>query len=282
MTIKIVTDTLSDITKDIAEELGITVVPLYVRFGDKVYKDRVEMTTDEFYYRLQHDPNWPSTTQPTPNDFFNIFDKLADETDEILCINLSHKLSGTWESACAAKRMMKKDCRVEVIDSMTVVMGLGVMVLAAAKMAKNGAKMDDLITKVKKDVELNRAHAAMYFDTLKYLAKGGRIGRAQGLLGSLLSVKPILGVHEGEVAPITRVRSRQAGLDFLYNFVKSISNIEELAVEYATTPDDAKELMDRLGELFPRERIVLSTVSPVIGTYTGPHVVCAAALGDKQ
>jgi DegV family protein with EDD domain len=280
MAVKIVTDTLSDMTHDLATKLGISVVPLYVRFGDKVFKDRVEMTTDEFYYRLQHDPNWPSTTQPTPNDFFDVFNKLADETDEILCIDLSHKLSGTYESACAAKRMMTKKCRIEVIDSMTVVMGLGTLVIDAAKAAQEGAKMDDLIARVRRNMD--RSHAVMYFDTLKYLAKGGRIGRAQGLLGSLLSVKPILLMHEGEVAPLTRVRSRQAGLDYLYNFVKSLRNINELAVEYATTPEDAKELMERLNDFFPKERIVLSTVSPVIGTYTGPHVICVAAVADKQ
>jgi len=279
MAVKIVTDTLSDITRDLAKKLDITVVPLYVRFGDKVFKDRVEMTTDDFYYRLQHDSNWPSTTQPTPNDFLDIFDKLADETDEILCINLSHKLSGTYESASAAKRQMTKSCRVEVIDSLTVVMGLGTIVIDAAKQAQNGARMDDIIARVRRNMD--RSHAIMYFDTLKYLAKGGRIGRAQGLLGSLLSVKPILCIRDGEVAPVTRVRSRQAGLDYLYNYVKGLKNIQELAVEYATTPEDAKELMGRLNDIFPMERIILSTVSPVIGTYTGPHVVCVAALADK-
>jgi len=279
MAVKIVTDTLSDITGEMAKELDIEVVPLYVRFGDKVFKDRVEMTTDDFYDRLQHDPNWPSTTQPTPNDFLDVFDKLADETDEILCITLSHKLSGTYESACAAKRQMVKNCRVEVIDSLTVAMGLGTIVIDAAKQVQKGARMDDIIARVCRNME--RSHVIVYFDTLKYLAKGGRIGRAQGLLGSLLSVKPILRVYDGEMAPLTRVRSRQAGLDYLYNVVKGLKNIQELAIEHATTPEDAKELKNRLNDFFPSERIIISTVSPVLGTYTGPHVVCIAAVADK-
>jgi DegV family protein with EDD domain len=279
MTVKIVTDTLSDITAEMAKDLDITVVPLYVRFGDKVFKDRVEMTTDDFYYRLQHDPSWPSTTQPTPSDFFAVFDKLADETDEILCITLSHKLSGTYDSACAAKRQMVKNCRVEVIDSMTVAMGLGTIVIDAAKQAKQGVKMDDLVARVKKNME--RSYIVMYFDTLKYLAKGGRIGRAQGLLGSILSVKPILWIQDGEVAPVTRVRSRQAGQDYLYNYVKGLKNIQELAVEYATTREDAEALKDRLNDFFPKERIIISTVSPVIGTYSGPNVFCIAGIADK-
>jgi DegV family protein with EDD domain len=279
MAVKIVTDTLSDITGEMAKQLDIKVVPLYVRFGDKVFKDRVEMTTDDFYDRLQNDSNWPSTTQPTPNDFFEVFDKLADETDEILCITLSHKLSGTYDSACAAKRLMVKSCRVEVIDSMTVAMGLGTIVIDAAKQVQKGVKLDDIIARVRRNME--RSYIIMYFDTLKYLARGGRIGRAQGLLGSLLSVKPILCIQDGEVAPVTRVRSRQAGMDYLYNYVKGLKNIQELAVEHATTPKDAEELKERLGDFFPKERIILSTVSPVIGTYSGPYVFCVAAVADK-
>ncbi|MEE8420961.1 MAG: DegV family protein, partial [Dehalococcoidales bacterium] len=127
-----------------------------------------------------------------------------------------------------------------------------------------------------------RSHAIMSFDTLKYLAKGGRIGRAQGLLGSLLSVKPILTVKEGEVSPVTRVRSRAAGMDYLCNFVGGFSKIEELAVEYATTPEDADELIKRVSSFFPEERIYRSTVSPVIGTYTGPNVLSVSVLEAKS
>ncbi len=279
MVVRIVTDSLCDITGDLAKELGVTVVPVYVRFGDKVYKDRIEMTTDEFYHRLQTDPNWPSTTQPTPNDFLEVYDKLARETREILVVNLSSKLSGTYESAQAAKRMMGNKVRIEVIDSQTVVMGLGVIVIAACKLGQKGASLDELVKQVKQNID--RSHAIMFLDTLKYLAKGGRIGKAQGFLGSLLSVKPVLTVHEGEVAPVTRVRSRQAGMDYLYNFAKGFSKIEELAVEYATTPGDANTLIERLGSFYPKERVIKSTVSPVIGAYCGPGVISVSVLGDK-
>jgi len=276
MTVKIVTDSLSDITSDMAEGLGITVVPVYVRFGEEVYRDRVEMTTDEFYYRLTHGNIWPTTTQPTPNDFTTVYNRLAEETDEILVVTLSSKLSGTYESALHAKRLMEKECRIEVIDSMTVVMGLGLIVIAAAKSAQAGASLDEVADLVRR--AMTRSHAIMSFDTLKYLAKGGRIGRARGLMGSLLSVKPILTMRDGEVAPLTRVRSRAAGMDYLYDFVAGFSHIEELAVEHATTPDDAEKLVERLSSLFPKERIYQSTVSPVIGTYVGPHVLSVSVL----
>jgi len=276
MAVKIITDSLSDITSDLARELGITTVPVYVRFGEEVYRDRVEMTTEEFYRRLVQGPVLPTTTQPPPGDFLNIYNKLAKETDEILVVTLSSKLSGTYQSALQAKSMVEEKCRIEVIDSQTVVMGLGVIVISAAKAVQAGAKLDELVDLVHKAIP--RSHAVMSFDTLKYLAKGGRIGRAKSFLGSVLSFKPILTVKEGEVSPVTRVRSRAAGMDYLYNFVAGFSKIEELAVEHATTPDDADELVERLGSLFPKERIYRSTVSPVIGTYVGPHVLSVAIL----
>ena len=280
MAVKIVTDSLSDITSDIAQGLGITVVPLTVSFGKESFLDRITMTTDEFYYRLVHDATWPTTTQPPPGNFINVYNKLAEETDEILVITLSSKLSGTYQSALNAKSMVAGKCRIEVIDSETVIMSLGLIVITAAKAAQAGANLDEVADLVRR--AMPRSHAIMSFDTLKYLAKGGRIGKAQGLLGSLLSVKPILTIRDGEVSPLTRVRSRAAGMDYLYNFVAGYPHIEELAVEHATTPDDADRLAERLSSLFPKERIYRSTISPVVGTYTGPHVLSVSVLEAEK
>ena len=276
MTVKIVTDSLSDITGDLIVELGIDVVPVYVRFGEEVYKDRVEMTTEQFYYRLVHGEVFPTTTQPTPNDFAEVYRKLAEETDEILVITLSQKLSGTYQSAIQAKDMVDKKCRIEVIDSLTVIMGQGLIVISANEAARAGASMDELVKLV--DSAIKRSHSVMFFDTLKYLAKGGRIGKAQSFLGSVLSFKPVLTMKDGEVHPMTKVRTRTAGNDYLYNFVAGFPKIEHMAVEHATTPDEADALMERLGALYPREKIYQSTVSPVIGTYVGPHVLSVSVL----
>ncbi|GAG06945.1 unnamed protein product, partial [marine sediment metagenome] len=171
MTVKIITDSLSDITSDIAQGLGITVVPLTVSFGQESFLDRVTMTTDEFYYRLTHDANWPKTTQPPPGDFVDVYNKLAEETDEILVITLSAKLSGTYQSALAAKSMVEEKCRIEVIDSLTVAMGLGLIVIAAAKAVQAGANLDEVADLVRR--AMPRSHLIAFFDTLKYLAKGG-------------------------------------------------------------------------------------------------------------
>jgi len=276
MVVKIVTDSLSDITDDLAQELGITVVPLTVFFGHESFLDRVTITTDEFYHRLAHGTVWPTTTQPPPGDFVNVYNKLAKETDEILVVTLSSKLSGTYQSALQAKDMMEGKCRIEVIDSLKVAMSLGLIVISAAKAAQTGANLDEVANLVRK--AMPRSHLMAYFDTLKYLAKGGRIGKAQGLLGAMLSIKPILTVKDGEMSPVTKLRSRAAGMDYLYNSVAGFPKIEELAVEHATTPDDADKLVERLSSVFPKERIYRSTISPVVGTHAGPDALAVSVL----
>jgi DegV family protein with EDD domain len=276
MTVKIVTDTLSDITDELAKEWGLSIVPLYVRFGKQIFRDRVEITSEEFYRRLVNEPVLPSTTQPTPNDFAEVFQKLAQETDEILVVVVSSKLSGTYQSAMQAKDYMKGKCRIEIVDSLTVALAEGLIVISAAKAVREGADLKAAAEVARQ--AMPRSHLIAYFDTLKYLAKGGRIGKAQGLLGSVLSVKPILTVKDGEMAPLTRVRSPSAGLDYLYNTVAGYKNIEGLAVEHATTPHDADVLVERIGSLFPGQRIYRSVISPVIGTYAGPNALALTIL----
>lgn len=278
--VKIVTDSLSDITSDVAQGLGITVVPLTVLFGHETFLDRVTITTDEFYRRLINGTVWPTTTQPTPKAFADVYDKLAAETDEVLVITVSSKLSGTYQSATGGKSMTTKRCRVEVVDSQTVAMGLGLIVLAAAKKAQAGAKLNELVDFVNK--ALSRSHLIIYFDTLKYLAKGGRVGRAQGLLGALLTIKPILTVKEGEMAPLTRVRSLAAGLDYIYNAVAGFSPVEAMAVEHTTNPEDAERMAERLSSIFPKAQIHRATVSPVIGVYAGPGAFAVTVLAAEK
>ncbi len=278
--VKIVTDSLSDITSDIAHGLGITVVPLTVLFGHEAYLDRVTITTDEFYRRLVNGSVWPTTTQPSPKAFADVYEKLSADTDEILVITLSSKMSGTYQSATGGKELASKKSRVEVIDSQTVAMGLGLVVLAAAKKAREGAKLKELTDFVHHALE--RSHLIIYFDTLKYLAKGGRIGKASGLLGSLLSVKPIATVKDGEITPITRVRSFAAGVDHVFNSVAAYPSIDSLAVEHTTNPAEADKVVERLSSLVPKDKIVRSTVSPVIGVYAGPGALAVTVLEAEK
>jgi DegV family protein with EDD domain len=276
MAVKIVTDSLSDITSDLAEKLGVEVVPLTVLFGHESYLDRVTITTDQFYHRLVNDTVWPTTTQPTPAAFAKVYDDLAKEADEILVITLSSKLSGTYESAMSARNLTKGKARIEVIDSKTVAMGLGLIVISAAEAANKGANLDQLVELVHD--AMDRSHFIVYFDTLTYLAKGGRIGKAKELLGSVLSIKQILTVKDGEMAPLTRKRSLAAGMDYLYNFMTGIPNAELMAVEHTTTPDVADKLAERLKAGFPEEKIYRSTVSPVLGVHGGPGAIAVTVL----
>ena len=277
MTVRIVTDSLSDLTSELIGNLDITLVPLTVLFGHETYLDRVTISTDEFYHRLVHGDIWPASTQPSPQDFANTYDKLAETTNEILVIILSSKLSGTYQSAMAGKNLMKaRKCRIEVIDSQTVAGGLGLVVLAAAKEAQKGANLDKLVEFTRK--ALKRSHFIVYFDTLKYLAKGGRIGKAQGLLGSVLPIKPILNVKEGEMSPVTRVRSLAAGITYLNNFMKSFKNIETVSIEHTTSIESADELARLFSSTHPKIPILRSTVSPVLGVYGGPNALAVTVL----
>lgn len=277
MTVKIVTDSLSDITSDVAEEFGITVVPLTVLFGREAFLDRITITTDEFYRRLIHEDILPTTTQPTPAAFAAVYNKLAQETDEILVVTLSSKLSGTYQSATAAVEMADRKARIEVIDSQAVAMGLGLVVISAARRLREGATLDELTQHVRE--ALQRMHFAVYFDTLKYLAKGGRIGKAQGLLGAMLSFKPILTVKDGEMSPVTRKRSRAAGVQYLCELVNGFSSIEDIAVEHSTSPEVAEELIKQLN--VPADKVRRAVVSPVLGTYAGPDALAVSVLASK-
>jgi DegV family protein with EDD domain len=280
MAVKIVTDSLSDVTSDVAKELGITVVPLTVLFGHEQYLDRVTITTDEFYDRLINGNVWPTTTQPTPAAFAEIYNQLLNETDEILVITVSSKLSGTYQSAVGAIQMVEKKCRIEVIDSQKVAMGLGLIVISAARKTAAGMSIDDLIRHVRGSID--RSHFVVYFDTLTYLAKGGRIGKAKEVMGSVLSVKQILTTRDGEMAPLTRKRSLAAGMDYLYNYVDSCGSVEELAVEHTTTPDEADRLAERLKPKFKDKHIYRSTVSPVLGVYGGPGAIAVTVLEAEK
>jgi DegV family protein with EDD domain len=280
MAVKIVTDSLGDIPSEVAEELGITVIPINVIFGNINYRDGVDLTTEQFYDKLATSKIFPTTIVPPLGRFADTYDKVAEETKEILVITNSHKLSASYETAVLARERMKKKCRVEVIDSMSAIMVQGLIVIAAAKAAKAGANIDEVMGIVLKDIL--RADGRMAFDTLEYLSKGGRIGKAKTFLGTVLKVVPILGIRDGEVYPFTREHSRARAIDYLYNFVTSFSRIDEMAVEDATTPDEADELAKRLSSKFRKERIYRTKVSPVVGAHVGPQVLGVAVLGDRD
>jgi DegV family protein with EDD domain len=278
MATKIVTDSSADLPEEVAKELGITVVPLYVRFGNDVYHDGIDISGDEFYRRLRIDPIHPSTIQPSPQDFFDVYQKLGPEADGIVSIHISSKLSGTCNSALQAKEMVGEGCPVEVIDSQMTTMGLGLIVMAAARAANAGGSMSAVVDEIKKIMP--NVYLLGLLDTLKYLALGGRIGRAKALLGSVLNVKPVLTLKDGEVAPAGQVRSRSKGIERLVDFVHSASDIEELAVVYNTTPDEAQALVERVAAKFPKAQIMTARMGPMLGVHCGPGILFVALRGQ--
>ena len=274
MTVKIVTDSTADLPPQLASQLGITVVPAYLHFGDDVYRDRVDISEDEFYQRLLHNPVHPSTEPPTPQDFADVYQRLSQDADGIISIHISSKLSATYNSALRGKELVEKECPIEVVDSQLVTMGLGLLTMAVAPTARSGKSLQQVVEEVKQTIP--RIYLLGLLDTLKYLALGGRIGKAKALLGSVLNVKPMLTMKDGELEPAGQVRNRASGIDGLFDFAKNAVDIQDLAIVYSTTPDEAQTLAERMGSIFTKERIRLARLGPVLGVHGGPGILFVA------
>jgi DegV family protein with EDD domain len=278
MMVKIVTDSTSDIPaeSEVARELGITIVPQHVNFETESYRDGVDISTDEFYYRLERSKKLPTTSPASPGEIAAIFDELALETDEILAIMLSSKFGAIYEVALNAKEQMKRRCRVEIIDSLTAIGGMAILAINAAKEAKKGKSLDEVSEMVHSSIP--KLGVRMSFDTLEYLKKGGRVGRAVALIGSILNVNPILGIDDGTATPVAKERDRTRAINWLYKYVAGFENIKDLAVEHAATPDEVEMLIQRVDPIFSRDKIYTFKVSPVVGTHVGPHVIGVSVL----
>ncbi|MFC1998379.1 DegV family protein [Chloroflexota bacterium] len=272
--IKIVTDSTSDLPKDVATELGITVVPLYVHFGEEVFQDGVDISGNEFYRRLTEGPVLPKTSAPSPDTFKQLYNNLAKGADGILSLHIASKLSATYESALVGHN--GADCPVSVVDSRSVSMGLGLLAIIAARAANNGATLQEIVELVY--AAIPRIRVFTMVGTLEYLRKGGRIGKAQWLLGSLLKVKPIIEISDGQVLGIAKARSHAKAIDKVRKCTESLGDIEEMAIVYNTNPQEAKSLGCSVGHLIPEEKVFYTTFGPVIGTYTGPGAIGIVSL----
>jgi DegV family protein with EDD domain len=281
LTVKIITDSTADLGPEIANKFGITVVPLNVHFGTETYRDSIDITNDDFYQRLMQGDVFPTTSSPSPGIFAETYDRLAQQTNEILAITISSKLSASYKAASRGREMRKQtECRIEVIDSGTAIVGLGLIAIAAAKATAKGMSLDEVIEATHS--AMTRVDFRMAFDTLEYLKKGGRIGAAQAFLGSILKVNPILTIRNGMTEGVTKVRSRAKVMDYLYEFAMEFPDVEAIAIEDATTPDEVDMLVERLSIRFNPENILRMKVGPVIGTHVGPHVLSLGILAGGQ
>ncbi len=269
MTVRIVTDSACDLRGDEVAELRIEVVPLSIRFGTEEFVDREELTVEEFYRRLGESDELPETSAPSPGRFGQAFTRqLESGADTVICINMSSGLSATMQSARTAAN--DTDADIRVIDSRTITAGLGSITLAAARMAADGASADEIEAAVESMSGRTRVYGTL--DTLENLKKGGRIGGAQAMLGSLLSIKPLLDLSSGEVEDAGKQRTRKKALGWLYDTLDTALPVENLAVMHGEAPD-LDEFLEMLRPIVDVESIRIEKIGAVIGTHGGPRVM---------
>jgi DegV family protein with EDD domain len=276
--IKIVTDSTAYLPKDVIRKYDIRVVPLCVHFGQEAFKEGIELSNEAFYERLKDAAELPTTSQPSVGEFYKVFEELASAGHEIIALTISHKLSGTYSSAIAAQRMLP-EARLDVIDSLSTSIGLQLMVEEAAAAAASGAGRQELVARM---LEIrDRLYVLFVVDTLEYLAKGGRIGNAKALLGTLLKVKPILILQDGAIEALEQVRTKRKAvaemLDLVEEHLDGTGPKARVAITHALVPEEAEEVRDEIMRRLGCERASISTVGPVVGTHTGPGVVAVAA-----
>ncbi|NGM83297.1 DegV family protein [Paenibacillus sp. 7124] len=270
----IVTDSTSDIPPSMAEVYGIEIVPLTLMFGEESYRDGIDITPEQFYERLPRSQQLPTTSQPSPVEYMNVYHKLLEQYPDspILSFHISSGLSGTYQSALLAKSMLEEEGeRITVFDSLSASYGFGLLVVHAARLAAEGKGPEEILESVE---QLRRARK-LYFlvDTLEYLQKGGRIGKASAVLGTLLNIKPILSIdQEGIIYAVEKVRGRKKAVARMIElFQADLQGIDKInvAVGHTAQPEAGEELMRELSQHFTLEEQVLTNVGPVVGSHVG-------------
>ena len=272
MPIAVVTDSTSDLPADLAAQHNITVVPLYVHFGLDTYRDNVDIHAEEFYTRLQSGGPLPTTSAPSAGTFADLYRDLAKTHDGIISVHISSKVSATHSSAVqAAAELKQQGVKIEVIDSGQASMALGLVAVKVAEAVSRGASMQEAAQMAKS--ASSRANFTGLVETLEYLHKGGRIGKARALLGSLLKIKPILTMVDGEAHAVDRARTRARGIARLKEIVADSAPLDAFCVLHTTDPELADELARDLGSFAPDGKALVARLGPVVGTYLGPGML---------
>lgn len=280
MSVCVVTDSTADIPPETLEELGIHVIPLKVIFGDEEFIDGVTMQAAEFYTRLVDDDVFPTTSQPSSGEFIDLYTGLLDRFDGVVSIHISAELSGTLDSAIQARGQMGDAGEaIRIVDSRSVSMGIGLVVLEAARAAQAGRDLDS-VTELAEEL-VPRTGVIFLLDTLEYLRRGGRIGPASAFLGTLLRFRPLLQIDEGVVKPLERPRSRRKGIKRIRAHIELVGALRSAAVIAANDPVGAADLAQAIGDLVPGDVLAMSTIGPVIGAHAGPGVIGVAYLSKS-
>ena len=269
MAVKVVTDSTSDMPPELAAELGVTVVPLTVFFGDEAFKDGIDLTHDEFFQRLATSPVSPRTTQPTPGDFLEVYKPLTEQGHDVVSIHVSDKLSGTMNSARSAVLELPS-ARIELVDTQLTSMAMTLIARAAAVAANGGATVEE-VTRIAEQAA-SKVDLFFVLDTLEYLHKGGRIGKAAALFGGLLSIKPVLKMVDGEVHPHEKVRTRAKALLRMREIAAEGAPYEDIAFIHEASEEEVASFVEFLQPL-SKAPVIAGRIGSVIGAYTGPGVV---------
>lgn len=279
MSVRIVTDSTCDLPQAIVDAHGITVVPLYINFGDQGFLDGVEISRQEFYQRLPKSDPLPTTAMPGVDAFRQTYNRLAEGgASEILSIHISISLSATVDVARTAAKQTQK-VPVTVFDSQQLSLGTGFLVLSAAKAAADGLPLDEIVAMLEE--QTSRIYVIAVLDTLEFLKRSGRMNAVVAKLGSVLQIKPLLIMHAGEPAG-ERVRTRERAIKRVIQFVDELGELEQIALVHTNAPDEAQALYRRAKHLFPKDEKPLSVdVTPVLGTNIGPGVVGFAFITTK-
>jgi DegV family protein with EDD domain len=272
--VRIVTDSTADLAAEIRRDLGIEMVPLTVHFGPESFHDVVEMSTDAFWAKLRSSSHHPKTAQPSPGDFLQVYEALAKEGHEILSIHLSGRLSGTISSGQIAAQMTP-NAQITLVDTRSVTMGLGMMAIEAARMARDGKPVAEILTRV--NAVADRMNILFTLDSLEFLQRNGRVGKAQAMLGGLLGIKPILQVDkEGLVAPADKVRGKSKvmprALEIMQERVPAGRTIN-LSVLHTQAPEEASTWLTAVRQIYTVNEHFIADLGPVVATNAGPGTV---------
>jgi DegV family protein with EDD domain len=269
--VRIVSDSSCDLRGSDLDGKKIDVVPLSIRFGDDEYIDGVNLTVEDFYKKMAAAPALPETAAPAPGAFEKVFTQARENGDDaVVCINISSELSATMQSAQTAAKAFEGEFPVHVVDSRSITSGLGTLVLEAAKASNDGASAEDIVALVN---ELSaRTHVFGALNTLENLKKGGRIGGARAMLGSMLSIKPIVDISTGVVEEAAKQRTRKRSLQWLYDKLQEAGEIEGLAVYHGDAPD-LEDFLSLIEPTYPRGSYRVGKIGPVIGTHGGPEIM---------
>jgi len=279
--LRIVTDSSAGLPHDLLEAYDIKVVPLKIHFGETTYREGEDLDNARFYQLLGQAEQLPTTSQPSAGEFYEVYSRLTANGDSVISIHISSKLSGTCQSAMVAKAMLP-EADITIIDTLSACMGHGMIVLAAAEAVQKGKSRDEVIALVERVI--NGIQILFVVDTLEYLQKGGRIGGAAALLGTLLQLKPLLEIRDGRVEPLERVRSRKKAVRRALEVLTERFDGQgplRMMVLHAQCPEEAEQLAQKVGELFTCTDLYMAEISPVIGTHAGPGTLGLSGYAER-